>query len=401
MAQPETIRLLHITTVPMSLRFLRGQVGYMQARGFTVDALSSPGALLHQFAAEEGTGAHAVEMPRRISPLRDLIAVWRIVQVIRQVRPHIVHAHTPKGGLLGMIAAWLARVPVRVYHMRGLPFVTASGYRRRLLVATERIACRLAQRVICIGPSLRDEAVRARLCPPDRLVVLCGGGNGTDAESLFNPARVSDSRVAIRQRLDIPAQAVVIGFVGRLVRDKGVIELAEAWSVVREVVPDAHLLIIGEPEPRDPVPEAILSQLQADDRVHMVGFVADLTDMPPHYTAMDMLVLPTYREGFPNVPLEAAAMGLPVVATRVTGCVDAVLDGVTGTLVPVGDSGALARAIRAYLDDPALRQQHGAAGRERVLRDFQPKAIWQALYAHYVDLLAQAGIPVNGDGPVA
>src|SRR5690606_2741734 len=114
MAQPETIRLLHITTVPMSLRFLRGQVGYMQARGFTVDALSSPGALLHQFAAEEGTGAHAVEMPRRISPLRDLIAVWRIVQVIRQVRPHIVHAHTPKGGLLGMIAAWLARVPVRV-----------------------------------------------------------------------------------------------------------------------------------------------------------------------------------------------------------------------------------------------------------------------------------------------
>src|SRR5690606_2614673 len=217
-------------------------------------------------------------------------------------------------------------------------------------------------------------AVRARLCPPDRLVVPCGGGNGTDAESLFNPARVSDSRVAIRQRLDIPAQAVVNGFVGGLVRDKGVIELAEAWSVVREVVPDAHLLIIGEPEPRDPVPEAILSQLQADDRVHMVGFVADLTDMPPHYTAMDMLVLPTYREGFPNVPLEAAAMGLPVVATRVTGCVDAVVDGVTGTLVPVRDSASLARAIHAYLDDPALREQHGAAGRERVRRDFQPEA---------------------------
>jgi glycosyltransferase involved in cell wall biosynthesis len=368
----------------------------MEVRGFQMSVLSSPGTLLDEFATQEGIGAYAVEMPRRISPVHDLIAVWRIMRVIRQVRPHIVHAHTPKGGLLGMIAAWLARVPVRVYHMHGVPLSTATGYNRILLTWTERLSCGLAHKVLCVSPSLRDLAIELQLSTPEKMFVpALGTINGVDAESLFNPARVSDSRVAIRQRLGIPAQAVVIGFVGRLVRDKGVIELAEAWSLVREAVPEAHLLIIGEPEPRDPVPEAILSQLQADDRVHMVGFVADLADMPPYYTAMDMLVLPTYREGFGNVLLEAAAMGLPVVATRVTGCVDAVVEGVTGTLVPVGDSDSLARAIRAYLDDPALRQQHGAAGRERVLRDFRPEAIWQALYAHYIDLLEQQGIPVD------
>jgi glycosyltransferase involved in cell wall biosynthesis len=386
MVLSQKMKLLHITTVPMSLRFLRGQVSYMQGRGFRVDVLSSPGVLLTDFAAQESTGAHAVEMPRRISPLQDIAAAWRILRVIRQVRPHIVHAHTPKGGLLGMIAAWLARVPVRVYHLRGLPFVTATGYHRVLLRTTERISCSLAHCVICMSPSLREEALQAKVCSSEKLVVLCNGGNGVDAESLFNPSRPHLSP-SIREQLGIPAHACVIGFVGRLVRDKGVIELAEAWSQVRASVPDAHLLIIGDPEPRDPVPESVLAHLQSDSRVHMPGFVANLADMPPYYRAMDMLVLPTYREGFPNTPLEASAMGLPVVATRVTGCVDAVVDGVTGTLVPVRDSAALAQAIRAYLDDPDLRRRHGSAGRERALREFRPEAIWAAIHENYIALL--------------
>lgn len=360
----------------------------MKLRGISADILSSPGSLLDEFATHEGIRAFAVDMPRRISLLKDIVAIGRILNVLSQVHPDIVHAHTPKGGLLGMIAAWLARVPVRIYHMHGLPYETSKGYRRLLLSWSERISCALAHQVLCVSPSLRDKAIKLQLAAPEKLRVLGKGTiNGIDATSLFNPIQITEVREIVRVQLGIPASAVVIGFVGRLVRDKGIIELAEAWSAIRDAVPQAHMLIVGEAEPRDPVPEEILSNLQADARVHWVGFVADLGDMPPYYQAMDLLALPTYREGFPNVPMEAAAMGLPVVVSRVTGCVDAVVDGTTGTLVPVKDSTSLAQAMLRYINDPSLRASHGAAGRKRILCDFQPEQCWQATHNLYVELL--------------
>ncbi len=388
---PGRTPLVHITTVPMSLTFLRGQIGFMQARGFDVHVLSSPDKLLTTIAADERVVPHAIPMARRITPLRDLRTVARVWRLLRRLRPAIVHAHTPKGGLLGMIGAWLARTPVRVYHMRGLPFMTATGRRRRLLRTTEWISCRLAQRVICVSQSLRDVAITEGLCSPEKIVVLGGGsGNGVDAMGRFHPAKgAGPDRAAMRARLGIPATALVVGFVGRLVRDKGIVELSDAWQHVRAQVPAAHLLLVGPFEPQDPVPSATVAALHQDPRVHLAG-AAD--DAAPAYRAMDLVVLPTYREGFPNVPLEAAAMELPVVATRIPGCVDAVQAGVTGTLVPPYDAVALADAIERYLGEPALRRDHGRAGRARVLRDFRPEAIWAALYEEYAHLLTKAGI---------
>ena len=154
-----SIKLVHVTTVPQSLFFLRGQVGYMKERGFDIHGLSSPGEFLSRFAEQEHVAVHPVEMPRRITPMRDLAAVVRIWNVLRQVRPQIVHAHTPKGGVLGMVSAWLARIPVRIYHMRGLPFTTASGWKRALLIWSERISCRLADQVFCVSSSVRQVAL--------------------------------------------------------------------------------------------------------------------------------------------------------------------------------------------------------------------------------------------------
>lgn len=384
------IRLLHITTVPVSLSFFHGQVDYMRRRGLRFLALSSPGPELQAFAEREGVEVGAAEMPRRISPLQDLVAVTRIWWHIRRLRPEIVHSHTPKGGLLGMLAARLAGVPVRIYHIRGLPLVTATGYRRWLLTRAERVSARCAHQVLCVSHSLREVAVRERLCPPEKIRVLGGGsGNGVDAVGRFDPARLAPGAGAeVRRRHGIPEDATVLGFIGRIVRDKGVEELVHAWTRLRERFPDAHLLVVGPFEPQDPVSPGTEEVLRNDPRVHLEGLN---WDTPPLYAAMDLLVLPTYREGFPNVLLEAAAMSLPVVSTRVPGCVDAVEDGATGTLVPARDADALARAMSTYLSEPELRRIHGAAARGRVLHEFRQEVIWDALHAEYTRLLGANG----------
>jgi glycosyltransferase involved in cell wall biosynthesis len=278
---------------------------------------------------------------------------------------------------------------VRIYHVRGLPFVTATGHRRRLLRATEWISCTLAHRVLAVSHSMRAIAVAEGLCPPGKIKVLLGGsGNGVDATARFRPQPETVRRDE-RARLGIPPDALVIGFVGRLVRDKGVLELAEAWRTLRERHPSCHLVLAGRiEEEEDAIPPHVVAALRADPRVHLPGSVRE---MPALYAACDVVALPTYREGFPNVALETAAMALPIVATSIPGCVDAVVDGETGALVAPRDAAALGAALDRYLRDPALRVAHGRAARDRVLREFRQEAIWEAVAAEYEALLAARG----------
>ncbi len=385
------MRLLHITTVPQSLFFLRGQPGFMRAHGLKVLAVSSPGPELEQFANEEAVEVHAFEMRRAISPLHDLGAIARLVKLLRRLRPDIVHAHTPKGGLVGMTAAALARVPVRIYHMHGLPMVTNRGVRRALLWSAERASCALANRVLCVSNSLRDLAVAEGVVRAARIHVLGHGSiNGIDAEVRFQPGQASIAAGrAERARWGIPDGVPVVGFVGRLVRDKGVAEMAEAWKTLRKRFPEAHLLVVGAEETQDPLPPGVLSSLRADPRVHLAGL---RWDTPPLFAAMDIVVLPTYREGFGIVLLEGAAMGLPVVGTDIPGCRDALVDGVTGLLVPARSHTAIEGAVARYLLDPDLRRRHGSAGRDRVLRDFRPQVLWAALLEAYQAEAARAGL---------
>lgn len=385
--------VLHVTTIPMSLAFLRGQVGFMKAHGLRVRALSSPGPDLDAFGEDENVEVSAVEMPRRITPLRDLRAVAAIVGEMRRIGPTIVHAHTPKGGLLGMIAASIHRAPVRIYHMRGLPLMGSTGLKRRLLWITEWVACRLAHQVLCVSHSVRREAVDAGICEPEKITVLLGGsGNGVDAAGRFDAEAFDDEvRLATRARFGISLDALVIGFVGRIVRDKGVVELVTAWRELRDAFPHLHLLVVGPFEPQDPVPIETERMLREDPRVHLAGMD---WNTPPLYAAMDVVALPTYREGFPNVPLEAAAMRLPVVATRIPGCIDAVAEDETGLLVPPRDAASLAAALRTYIVKPELRLLHGAAGRKRVVENFGQEALWEALLREYRRLLhARPGSP--------
>jgi glycosyltransferase involved in cell wall biosynthesis len=385
-------KLVHVTTIPLTLyAFFDGQLRFMKEQGFDVQAITSPGSLVQTIAERDNVPIVEIEMPRSITPIRDLIAVARLWRTMRRIKPQIVHSHTPKGGMLGMIAAWAAGVPVRIYTIHGFPFATATGRKRTLLRFTERLSSRFADEVLCVSHSLRDFAISEEICPESKIKVLRGGStNGVDALQRFNPSGQSDeSRRKTRQTLGIPADAVVVGFLGRIVRDKGLIELTTAWQSLKSEFPELHLLIVGPFEPRDPVPAEIEQLLQTDDRIHLTGLIDDPV---PMYAVMDLLVLPSYREGFPYAPLEAAAMELPVVATRVTGCIDAIEDGVTGQLVPVTDADALRHAIRAYVVDAPLRRKHGTAGRSRVLRDFRQEVIWNDLLAEYSQLLRFKGI---------
>lgn len=378
--------IIYVVTVPQSLTLLRGQLKYMRRRGMRAHVVTSAGDEVTRFQEREGVPVHAVDMQRRVTPLRDLVAVSRMSRLFRRVRPAIVNASTPKGGLLGMIAAWVARVPVRVYVMRGLPLVTARGAKRALLRWTEKVSCALAHRVICISPSLRAVAIEERLSSPEKLTVLgAGSSNGVDAQGRFNPERFgAELRNATRAEVGIPADALVVGFVGRVVRDKGIVELEEAWRRLSAEFTSLRLLMVGTRERGDPPPADVWERLRADPRVHRAGQVDDVTRW---YAAMDLLVFPTYREGFGNVAIEAGAMALPVVATDIPGVVDAVSDGETGTLVPPGDALALTAALRKYIQDAELRRSHGRAGRERTLRDFCPEVIWEGIHEEYRRLL--------------
>lgn len=394
-------KITHITTVPISLNFLRSQVGYMKQRGFEVEAISSPGEALTAFGESQNIPVHAVELPRRITPFHDLKSVWNLSSCLLRIRPTIVHAHTPKGGLLGMIAAWITRTPIRIYHIHGFPYMTATGSRRRLLQWTERISSWLSTEVLCVSQTIRSVAIADRIVSAEKIKVLAGGSiNGVDSDYRYSPDRFTPEEIdETRKSFGVSDDEIVVGFVGRIVRDKGIEELAEAWYSLRESHPKARLVLVGPIEPQDPVSPETLTRLQKDERVTMIAWVDDTSTV---YPAFDILVLPTYREGFPNVPLEASSMGMPVVATNIPGCIDAVQDGVTGTLVPVRDSQALADSIRMYLDSPELRHQHGQAGRDRVLRDFRQEVIWEAVYQEYCRLMRQKGIsiPVPLESPL-
>jgi glycosyltransferase involved in cell wall biosynthesis len=368
---------------------MAGQAAFMRERNVSLSFVSSAGREQQTFAERENVRVHSVEMSRQITPVRDLLSTWRLLRLIRWTRPEIVHAHTPKAGLVAMVASSLAGVPVRIYQLHGLAYETATGARRWLQMTAERLACSLATRVLSVSESVRERVATDGVCDQGKVAVIGRGSiGGIDAELAFNPDRLPSARSRLRESLGIPASAPVIGFVGRLARDKGIETLWEAWLRLRAQRPSVHLLIVGPPDfarREQSVRSDVMTGFESDPRVHVVGAIPR-DGLPEYYRAMDVLCLPTYREGFPVTVLEAGAMALPCVATRVTGCVDAVIAGTTGQLVAPGDAAALCSALLDYVNDAALRSSHGSAARARVRAEFNPHQVWLALQREYAVL---------------
>jgi glycosyltransferase involved in cell wall biosynthesis len=374
-------RLVYVVTASMTAQgFLRGQLSYMRARGFEVTLVASPDTVLHAIGETEGVEVRGVPMSRSISPLRDLRSLLLLTRLFRELRPDIVSVGTPKAGLLAGMAAAICRVPRRIYTLHGLRLEGASGAKRNLLAATEWIACRCAHTVHCVSPSLRDSVVSRRLTAPSKAVVLGNGScNGLNT-AWFQPAEGPIAAARVRRRLGIPRDARVIGYVGRLTRDKGIRELVEAYVAVRRERPDLHLLLVGQLDDTDPLDGEVRSTLERHDAVTMTGWVANPA---PYYHCMSVFVLPTYREGLPQTALEASASAVPVVTTDATGARDAVVDGVTGLVVRRRDTVALTMALARFLDDPELACRLGRQGRAWVIRAFEQERLWANLVRLY------------------
>ncbi|MBI3181713.1 MAG: glycosyltransferase family 4 protein [Myxococcales bacterium] len=381
--------VLLMVTSPLSSGFLVGLTREFLALGVEVTVAMGHGQPLTALPA--GVAVERLPFQREIAGLGDVLALVATVRLLSRIRPDLVDVSTPKAGFIGGLAAWLCRTDCRIYTLRGLRLETASGLKGAVLFAAERVACGAAHRVICVSRSLRDAAVRWGVLSEEKAVVLgSGSSSGVEVERYAPTDERKQRGQALRARLGIPPEATVIGFVGRFTKDKGIAELSDAFGRLQEELPRLWLLLVGEFEKGDPVPASTRRFIESNTRVVRAGFVDDPAD---YYAAMELLVLPTYREGFPNTVLEAQAAGLPVVTTSATGAVDSVADGVTGLLVPAARVDPLVIAIRRLASDRAEAVRMGLAGQARVMREFRREVVCRNLARYYCQLISERQRP--------
>jgi glycosyltransferase involved in cell wall biosynthesis len=370
-------------THPQTCLTLTGRLRALREAGFRVTLVSSPGELLDRTAAREGVEFIAIPMRREIALVADLVSLARLCRLLLRLRPDMTEFSTPKAGLLGTLAAMLCGVPRRVYMLRGLKLETSTGFKRLILLASERLAAACAQVVLCNSNSMRAEALALGVAPEAKLHLLGeGSSNGV------NVKRFAPGPSDVRNRLGLPQEAPVVGFVGRLTRDKGLPELIEAFDIILKTEPEAHLLLVGWFDAaEDALSTALRARILSHPRIHCTGFVADTA---PYYRAMDLMVLPTWREGFPNVVLEAAATGIPVITTLCTGSRDSVVPEVTGLLIPPGYPEAISEAVLRLLRNPELRSRMGQAARAWVVEHYSIERILGLVTALYKSMLMPA-----------
>jgi len=380
-------------TASQSCLILGGRLRTLREAGFRVTLVSGPGELLTRTAAEEGVESIAVPMRREMAPVSDLWSLMRLCWLLYRLKPEITEFSTPKAGLLGSVAAMLCGVPSRVYLLRGLKLETSTGVKRRILLAAERLASACSHAVLCNSESLRNQALALRVAPASKLRLLgSGSSNGVDVEH-FSPGPG-----ILRARLCLPSDAPVVGFVGRLTRDKGLPELVEAFDAIMAAKPLAHLLLVGWFDAaEDALDRDLRVRIKNHPRIHMTGYVADTA---PYYRVMDVMVLPTWREGFPNVVLEAAASGIPVVTTLCTGSRDTVVPEVTGLLIPPGYPAAISEAVLQLLRNHARRCRMGMAARAWVLENYVKDYVLGLTVRCYKSLLERNRAVDTGSVPV-
>ena len=371
-------KIVRTSTVPLSLDlFCRGLLREL-SQEYEVVAVSSPGPALEALSVREGVRVAAVPMRRRISPLSDMVSLWRLTRLLRRERPQMVHSITPKAGLLSMIAARIAGVPVRVHTFTGLLFPTASGLRRRLLMLADRTICRFATHVTTEGEGVRDDLLAAGVT--DGGITVLGNVRGVDL-AYYSRAAVEDDAVGALRAAE---GVFTFIFVGRLVRDKGIGELAEAFARLQAGNANVRLLIVGGREDEYPLAAATERILSQSEGICMAGWQEDVR---PWYAAADALVLPSYREGFPNAVIEAGAMGLPSIVTDINGSREIVTDGVNGTVVPARDADALYEAMCRMCASPARAAVMGAAARSMAAARYEQSLVRTRLKQFYKEVL--------------
>ena len=378
-------KIIRTATVPLSLDlFCRGLLRDLSSR-YEIIALSSPLPELENIRKREKVRTISVPMARKIAPFSDLKSLFKLIRIFRKERPDMVHSITPKAGLLSMMAARWTRVPVRIHTFTGLIFPYEKGWKRRLLMMTDRLTACCATHVIPEGIGIRDDLIRFRITRKPLRVLGNGNVRGIDLNHYVRTENLSRKAADIRNYYRIPDDGFAFIFVGRLDRDKGIDELVQAFRKLEQEYPNVHLFLVGAEEPEG---KSILDEtkeiIARDDHIHLSdGWQADVR---PWYAAADALVHPSRREGFPNVVIEAGAMGLASIVTDINGSREIISDGQNGTIVPAQDPEALYAAMKAFLDHPDKVQEMAAAARDLSKR-YEQKYVRQCLDVFYREVL--------------
>lgn len=383
MSKPKLIR---ITTVPISLdKLLFGQLNFMRTY-FEVVAISSEKEYLERVGLRENVRTFHLEMSRKITPISDLIAVIRLFFFLLREKPTIVHTHTPKAGVVGMLASFFARVPYRLHTVAGLPLLEEKGSRRKVLNFVEKLTYACATKIYPNSFGLRDIILEQKFCSSNKVKVIENGStNGIDT-SFFSPSLIKLEDIQkLKLELNIAADDFVFVFVGRLVKDKGINELVVAFENLHKLNSKAKLLLVGDYESDlDPLSPEVLNSIKANPAIISVGFQYDVR---PYFSISNVLVFPSYREGFPNVVMQAGAMGLPSIVSDINGCNEIIEDSVNGFIIPVKDSEAVFEKMKLYLYDNSIYTFHKSMARDRIVSRYQQSQVWEAILLEYKFLM--------------
>ena len=344
--------LLRIATIPMSLELLlEGQMSFMKRKGFHVEVASADGNGVEVLVRKEGVKHHVLPLKRSIAPLNDLKSLWATYLLIQKLKPDIVHTHTPKAGIVGMFASWLARVPLRIHDVAGLPLLEAQGSKRRLLDIVEKMTYAFASHVYPNSHGLKAIITQNKYCSPNKLKVLGdGSSNGTDTQ-YFDPSLITNTTILdLKTKLGIEKTDHVFVFIGRLVTDKGVNELVSAFCKLNTSTKNTKLVLVGPHEPDlDPLLPETEELITANTAIITPGTIKDVR---PYYAIADAFVFPSYREGFPNVVMEASAMGKPSIVSDINGNNEIVEHGKSGVIIPAKDSAAILNEMNTFIKNP-------------------------------------------------
>ena len=372
-------KIIRATTVPTSLEtFCKDMLRELNQR-YEIVAVSSPLPELEVVATREGVRTIAVKMERRISLKRDIVSLWQMYKVMRRERPWMVHSMTPKAGLMCMVAAWLARVPRRVHTFTGLVWPTATGLNRMILKTTDRILCACATHIIPEGNGVKNDLINGKITRKPMKVLANGNVRGIELDHYRRTAEVEEEAAKIRKE-----GVLTFVFIGRLVRDKGIHELVEAFVRLNKENPHTRLVLVGRTEAElDPLNEETQHIIDTHNAIEAVG---SQNDVRPWLAASDVLAFPSYREGFPNVVIEAGAMGLPSIVTNINGCNEIIIPGENGVIIPPRDADALYEAMKEMSEKDEKRVYLTKNARESVASRFDCQIVRRALYDFYASL---------------
>ena len=378
-------KLLRTATVATSLDILlKGQLSFLQNH-FEVVAVSGNDTHLQTVKEREGVTVIDVPMARKINVLFDLISLFRLYRTLKKEKPTLVHSITPKAGLLTMTAAWLARVPIRMHTFTGLVFPTQQGLMKKILITTDKIVCKMATHVYPEGQGVKNDLVSFQITSKPLKVLANGNVNGIDT-AYFATHHFSDNdKQSLRKEWNIQSEDLVFIFVGRLVGDKGINELITAFTEINTHNKTAKLLLVGPYEHElDPLTETTLDAIYENTNIITTGFQDDIR---PFLAISDVFVFPSYREGFPNVVMQAGAMGLPSIVTDINGSNEIIQHNHNGSIIPTKDTSALTHAMQQLIDNPTLRQSLAQNSRQSITSRYEQQVVWDALLAEYQMLI--------------